>query len=133
MEAQQTMNVSLRVLVAVASAMAMGSAAVGQEFINYRGPTGNGTYPGVGLLKEWLAEGPPLLWKFAAGADWAAPAMVDGKVYVVGGTTGQLWVLDLNGQAMDRIYVGAMDWQRNPEGDSPVMRRNSRENCWMLP
>jgi outer membrane protein assembly factor BamB len=88
--------------------------AAGQEFINYRGPTGNGTYPGVGLLKEWPKEGPPRLWTFAPGPGWAAPALVDGKVYVVGGMTGKLWVLDLDGQLLDQHHVGGMEWKRFP-------------------
>jgi hypothetical protein len=99
-------------LVAALSGITACSSVFGQEFVNYRGPTGNGIFPGVGLLKEWPAEGPPLLWKFAPGLGWAAPAMVDGKVYLVGGVAGQLWVLDTNGRMLERIHVGAMDWKR---------------------
>jgi outer membrane protein assembly factor BamB len=83
-----------------------------QDFANYRGTTGNGIYPAVGLLKEWPKEGPPLLWTFNAGLGWAGPSAVDGKVYVVCGRIGQLYTLDMDGKQLGRILVGSMEWSR---------------------
>lgn len=95
-----------------ASLFVLASMGLAQDFINYRGPTGNGTYPGVGLLKEWPKNGPELLWKYKVGPGWAAPAIVDGKVYALGGRIGQLWILDLEGNLQQRLMVGSMEWKR---------------------
>lgn len=51
----------------------------------WRGPDRNGTYPETGLLKEWPAEGPELLWEtLDAGKGYSSPVIVDGKLYLTG-------------------------------------------------
>ncbi|MCD7914244.1 MAG: PQQ-binding-like beta-propeller repeat protein [Tannerellaceae bacterium] len=51
----------------------------------WRGPDRNRTYPETGLLKEWPAEGPELLWEtLDAGKGYSSPVIVDGKLYLTG-------------------------------------------------
>lgn len=107
------MKLTFRRSAALATWSALCLAVPAQDFVNYRGTTGNGIYPGVGLLKEWPKEGPKLLWTFNPGDGWASPSVVDGKVYVVGSRIGQLWTLDLDGKPVGRrIQVGSMEWKR---------------------
>ena len=47
-----------------------------QEMSQWRGPNRDGIYPESGLLKEWPAEGPKLLWHFDQLGDGHASAAV---------------------------------------------------------
>lgn len=51
----------------------------------WRGPERNGIYPETGLLKEWPAEGPQLLWEtMDAGKGYSSPLIVEDKLYITG-------------------------------------------------
>ena len=51
----------------------------------WRGPERNGEYPETGLLKEWPAEGPQLLWEtLDAGKGYSSPVVVDDRIYLTG-------------------------------------------------
>jgi outer membrane protein assembly factor BamB len=50
----------------------------------FRGPHGNGVIESeVPLAKEWPAEGPAKLWQIELGEGYAAPAIDDGRVYLI--------------------------------------------------
>jgi len=87
----------------------------------WRGPNRDGISKETGLLKQWPADGPPLVWKAAgAGRGYSSFSIADGKLYTMG----------LRG---DREYVVAFDvatgkeaWAtphgsafRNDRGDGP--------------
>ena len=87
----------------------------------WRGPNRDGISKETGLLKQWPADGPPLVWKAAgAGRGYSSFSIADGKMYTMG----------LRG---DREYVVAFDvatgkeaWAtahgsafRNDRGDGP--------------
>jgi len=87
----------------------------------WRGPNRDGISKETGLLKQWPADGPPLIWKAAgAGRGYSSFSIADGKLYTMG----------LRG---DREYVVAFDvatgkeaWAtphgsafRNDRGDGP--------------
>ncbi|HEX5601977.1 MAG TPA: PQQ-binding-like beta-propeller repeat protein [Pyrinomonadaceae bacterium] len=87
----------------------------------WRGPNRDGISKETGLLKQWPADGPPLVWKAAgAGRGYSSFSIADGKLYTMG----------LRG---DREYVVAFDvatgkeaWAtphgsafRNDHGDGP--------------
>jgi len=101
----------------VAQAMAQTAALWPQ----WRGPNRDGVSKETGLLKQWPADGPPLVWKAAgAGRGYSSFSIADGKLYTMG----------LRG---DREYVVAFDvatgkeaWAtphgsafRNDRGDGP--------------
>lgn len=51
----------------------------------WRGPDRNGVYPGTGLLKQWPAEGPQLLWETEdAGKGYSSPVIANDHVYITG-------------------------------------------------
>ena len=58
----------------VAFACILCGTASAQTPYGWRGPERNGVYPESGLLKEWPAEGPQLLWEtMDAGKGTPAP------------------------------------------------------------
>jgi outer membrane protein assembly factor BamB len=50
----------------------------------FRGPDGNGVIASdVPLARKWPAGGPPKLWQVQLGEGYAAPAVYDGRVYLI--------------------------------------------------
>ena len=117
---------SMRVLLlAIGVALcAVAQQAMAQSAANWpqwRGPNRDGISKETGLLKQWPAEGPPLVWKATgAGRGYSSFSIANGKLYTMG----------LRG---DREFVVAFDvatgkeaWAtahgsafRNDRGDGP--------------
>ncbi len=69
---------SVGVLVAAAS-------AYGIDWPQWRGPDRTGVSTETGLLKQWPAEGPKLLWRAEGCGDaHATPSVANGKIYGMG-------------------------------------------------
>ena len=118
------MKVKFLLLAVVALLGAAYTAALGQSAANWpqwRGPNRDGISKETGLLKQWPAEGPPLVWKASgAGNGYSSFSIANGKLYTMG----------LRG---DREFVVAFDvatgkeaWAtphgsvfRNDRGDGP--------------
>jgi outer membrane protein assembly factor BamB len=96
-------------------------AQSGADWPQWRGPNRDGISKETGLLKQWPAEGPPLVWKASgAGGGYSSFSVANGKLYTMG----------LRGE---REYVVAFDvatgkeaWStphgsafRNDRGDGP--------------
>ena len=96
-------------------------AQAGANWPQWRGPNRDGVSKETGLLKQWPADGPPLLWKASgAGRGYSSFSVANGRLYTMG----------LRG---DREYVIAFDiangkeaWAtphgsafRNDRGDGP--------------
>ena len=59
--------------------------ATAQTPYGWRGPERSGTYPETGLLKEWPAGGPKLLWEtMDAGKGYSSPVIVGDRLYLTG-------------------------------------------------
>ena len=113
-----------RVLLPAILLLALAQQALAQSAVNWpqwRGPNRDGISKETGLLKQWPAEGPPLVWKASgAGGGYSSFSVANGKLYTMG----------LRG---DREYVIAFDvatgkeaWStphggafRNDRGDGP--------------
>src|SRR5882762_3176541 len=93
----------------------------GGNWPQWRGPNRDGISKETGLLKQWPADGPPLVWKAqGAGGGYSSFAVANGRLYTMG----------LRG---DREFVIAFDlangkqvWAtpngrafRNDRGDGP--------------
>jgi outer membrane protein assembly factor BamB len=64
----------------------------------WRGPQRDGISQETGLLKEWPAEGPPLLWQVDdLGGGYSTPAVVNNRIYLV------------NNKGNDNEFVHALD------------------------
>ena len=69
----------------VAFACILCGTASAQTPYGWRGPERNGVYPESGLLKEWPAEGPQLLWEtMDAGKGYSSPVIVGDRLYITG-------------------------------------------------
>ena len=56
-----------------------------QEPTSWRGPSRDGHYPETGLLKQWPAGGPEILWSFEQLGQGHSSAIVDqGHVFTTG-------------------------------------------------
>ena len=89
-----------------------------QEPTRWRGPWGNGIYPDKGLLREWPADGPEMIWHVdGLGHGHSSPVFANGKIYVTGmlNKTGHVFVLSLEGRLLDRFPYGE-DWYENYPG-----------------
>ncbi len=87
----------------------------------WRGPNRDGISKETGLLKQWPAEGPPLVWKATgAGRGYSSFSIADGKLYTMGLRGNREFVI-----AFD-IATGKEAWAtahgsafRNDRGDGP--------------
>ncbi|MCL2436358.1 MAG: PQQ-binding-like beta-propeller repeat protein [Lentimicrobiaceae bacterium] len=84
----------------------------------WRGENRDGIYNETGLLKEWAANGPELLWYIEGlGDGYSSPAIANGKIYIAGLDDDNLvlFVFDLNGKFLNRKVVGK-EWNRSYQG-----------------
>ena len=80
-----------------------------QEATRWRGPSGKGIYPGTGLLKQWPAAGPEILWSFEElGQGHASATVQNGFVYTTGmiDSKGFLFKFDLDGKLIYKKSYG---------------------------
>ncbi|HUU11906.1 MAG TPA: PQQ-binding-like beta-propeller repeat protein [Phycisphaerae bacterium] len=116
---------SIRLVLAVvvtwgAVSAAWAAVAPTAEWPGWRGPNRDGKSPDTGLLKEWPADGPPLLWKVTdIGHGYSGVAVSGGTVYITGDADGKLvlFAFDLDGKPKWKAVVDAA-WT----GDHPGAR-----------
>lgn len=80
-----------------------------QEPTRWRGPSADGIYTETGLLKQWPAGGPEILWSYEQlGQGHSSTAVTNGFVYTTGmiDGTGFLFKFDLNGKLIYRKPYG---------------------------
>jgi hypothetical protein len=111
-----------RTLIGLA-ALALSSAARGDDWPQWRGPHRDGVSKEKGLLQAWPKNGPDLAWTFAdAGNGYSAPAVVGDRVYFLGLRKGQemLIALDDKGKEQWAVKIGEPwffkenSWSRGP-------------------
>lgn len=70
------------------AALLLSLAALGanaNDWPQWRGPARDGVSTETGLLQEWPAGGPPLLWQIGyAGSGYSTPAVVGERLYLLG-------------------------------------------------
>ena len=82
---------------------------IAQEPTSWRGPTADGIYPESGLLKEWPANGPEILWTFEELGQGHSSAIVEGGFLFTSGMIngkGYLFKLNLDGTLVYKIEYG---------------------------
>jgi len=104
------------------------NSPVGEENSQWRGPTRSGYFYGeTGLLTQWPAGGPRLLWyRDNLGDGYSSPAVANGRVYVTGLHANDLVlsVFDLNGELLVRRIVGS-EWTGSYPGTRSTVTVNS--------
>ena len=89
-----------------------------QENSQWRSKNRDGIYHETGLLKQWPAEGPQMLWKYEGlGEGHTSVAIANDKVYITGMTdsTGFLYTFDMKGDLLRKKAYGK-EWSRNYNG-----------------
>ena len=80
-----------------------------QEPTRWRGDQLNGSYPDQGLLKEWPAGGPTILWNYdGLGKGYSAPVIHGDRIYMTGtpDKEGFVFILNLEGKLITRYPYG---------------------------
>jgi outer membrane protein assembly factor BamB len=104
-------------------------AGLGADWPQWLGPDRNNVSKETGLLKKWPEGGPQLLWTYReAGTGYSAPAVVGGKVYVMGARKDDeyLFALDDQGKELWAVKIGPVydfktnAWSRGPNGTPSV-------------
>ena len=60
---------------------ARASAPAGSDWPCFLGPTGDSKSSERGILAEWPAEGPPLVWQLELGTGYCMPVVAAGRLY----------------------------------------------------
>ena len=96
-------------------------AQAGANWPQWRGPNRDGVSKETGLLKQWPAEGPPLLWKASgAGRGYSSFSVANGRLYTMGLRGDREFVIAFdiaNGKEAWATPHGAAF--RNDRGDGP--------------
>ncbi len=95
--------------------------AAAADWPQWRGPDRNDVSKETGLLKDWPANGPPLLWTFDhAGLGYSGPAVVGDRLYTLGARDGNEYVLALDVRTGKEVWATrfAAEFQ-NGWGDGP--------------
>ncbi|MFZ5832082.1 MAG: PQQ-binding-like beta-propeller repeat protein [Planctomycetota bacterium] len=72
-----------RLCLVLLTVLTCGLSSAAADWPQYLGPQRNATSTETGLLRAWPAEGPKVLWRVALGEGFGAPAISDGKVYLL--------------------------------------------------
>lgn len=103
----------------------IGLSASSQSVTRWRGPQGDGVYPETGVLKEWPADGPEMVWHFEGlGEGHSSPAFANNLIYLSGmlDQTGHIFALDQNGTLKWKAPYGEEFHQSYPGARStPVI------------
>lgn len=81
-----------------------------KEPTRWRGPNGNGIYSEIGLLKEWPAEGPEVLWSFESlGLGFSSVVIQNRYLFITGmiDSTGYLFKFSLKGELIYKVPYGS--------------------------
>ena len=96
--------VGLVLLTAAATAFAQADAVKG-EWPQFLGPNRNGLSGETGLLTEWPAEGPKVVWRVPGGVGMSGFAISRGRAVTLVQRDGKQWVVGLDAK------TGATQWQ----------------------
>ena len=94
------------------------SCASQPEIAQWRGPNRDGHYPDKGLLKQWPAEGPQLLWATdTVGDGYGSPVLTHDGLFITGAidSTAYLYSFDLKGNLLWKVAYGP-EWATNFPG-----------------
>ena len=92
----------------------------------WRGENRDGIYNETGLLKEWPAGGPELLWySEELGDGYSSPAIANNRIYVAGLYSDDLVlsIFDLSGKLLTRKAIGK-EWKESYPGARSTINVN---------
>ncbi len=89
-----------------------------EQVSQWRGPNRSGVYPDKGLLTQWPAEGPKLLWAVdSTGHGFGSPVIADDQLFINGETDSisYLYAYNLDGKLLWKTAFG-QEWVKNYPG-----------------
>jgi outer membrane protein assembly factor BamB len=93
------------------------------DWPGWRGPDRTGVAAEKGLLTAWPEEGPKLLWSITGlGGGYASPAVVGGRIFVMGSKGGDEYVHALSvqdGKPVWAVKIGKVGPNRGPNYPGP--------------
>jgi len=120
---------SLNVFSTVLTVLLVCVSARAQDFNwpQWQGPTRNGLTTEKGLLETWPEGGPRRRWLFEnCGAGYSGPAIVDGKLFIIGERDGACKLIALNAGTGTELWATPIgptfqnDWGGGPRGTPTV-------------
>jgi len=110
----------------LATGCLLGAWATAADWPQYRGPARNDVSAETGLLAEWPAGGPKLLWTFGeAGIGYSGMAVVGDRLYTIGGRgdAENLLAIDISASAPRELWatkIGPVfEWSGNKWSAGP--------------
>ena len=112
------------VILLCALAIALSAGALrADDWPALRGPNRDGICRETGLLKEWPARGPKLLWKLTGmGEGNSTPSVVGNVLYTMGEKDGEEWVLAVDVKRGKQVWASSLGPIRNSGGGYPGPR-----------
>jgi len=96
-------------------------AQSGGDWPQWRGPNRDGISKETGLLNQWPAEGPPLLWKASgAGTGYSSLSISSGRIFTMGVRNGREYVMAFDINTGKEVWATAHGGVfKNDRGDGP--------------
>jgi outer membrane protein assembly factor BamB len=109
------------IVAAVLSLPAVVSNRAADDWPQWRGPKRDGVSAERGLLKDWPAGGPKLVWKAGgAGEGYSSFATASGRLYTLGARGGTEYVIAYDAETGKRLWEAAHGQRfSNDRGDGP--------------
>ena len=97
------------------------AAQTGNDWPQWRGANRDGISKETGLLKQWPAEGPPLVWKATgAGRGYSSFAVTNGRLYTMGLRNEREHIIAFDTTTGKEVWATAHGGAfRNDRGDGP--------------
>jgi outer membrane protein assembly factor BamB len=91
------------------------------DWPQWRGPQRNGVSAETGLLKQWPASGPPLLWRASgAGGGYSSYSVANGRLYTLGARNSTEYVMAFDVATGKKLWETANGRRfSNDRGDGP--------------
>ena len=117
-----------KLILTLSTILILCSSTIAQSYNNWRGPARDGHYTETGLLKQWPANGPEMIWSYdQIGAGFSSAVVSNGKVYITGmeENMGFVYILSNNGTFEKKYPYGIEDTGNYPGTRStPVIINN---------
>jgi len=99
----------------------MSIAAYGEDWPQWRGPNRDGLSLETGLLPNWPAGGPPLVWKATGlGAGYSTVTIDDGRIFTLGAARDVEYLIALDARTGKEIWRTRLGRRyENNRGDGP--------------